>query len=84
MKYGYCKAKELAQKWNVTPRRINQLCAAGLLPGSYKDGKFWMIPTDIARPSALRDKAATGYAVRSRRTTQLLPCPVGITSYLNP
>lgn len=81
MKYGYCKAKELAQKWNVTPRRINQLCAAGLLPGSYKDGKFWMIPTDIARPSVLRDKAATGYTIHSGRTTRLLPCPVGITSY---
>lgn len=81
MRYGYIRAKELAKKWNLTPRRINQLCADGLLPGAYKEGKFWIIPQDSSRPSVLRDKASSGYLVSSKRATHLLPCPVGITSY---
>lgn len=76
----YIRAKELSQKWNITPRRINQLCAAGMLPGAYKDGKFWMIPKDIAKPPVLREKLPDSQPLRSQ-TTKLLPCPVGITSY---
>ena len=34
----YIKAKELSGRWGVTPRRINQLCAAGKIPGAYKEG----------------------------------------------
>ena len=80
MKQEYIRAKELSQKWDVTPRRINQLCADGLLPGAYKDGKFWMIPQDVSKPSLLRDKPAS-YVLPRAKTTKLLPCPVGITSY---
>lgn len=80
MKQEYMKAKELSQKWNVTPRRINQLCADGLLPGAYKEGKFWLIPKDAAKPSVLREKQPTS-ALSRARITKLLPCPVGITSY---
>lgn len=47
MEEKYIKARELANLWDITPRRINQLCADNLLPGAYKDGKFWMIPSNI-------------------------------------
>ena len=76
----YIGVKELAKKWDITTRRINQLCAEGYFPGAYKEGKFWMIPSDTERPSVLRKKKA--YANVSRAgATKLLPCPVGITSY---
>ena len=45
MEEKYIKARELANLWDITPRRINQLCADNLLPGAYTDGKFWMIPS---------------------------------------
>ena len=80
MKQEFIRAKELSSKWNVTPRRINQLCADGLLPGAYKEGKFWMIPKDINKPTILREKKPTISPSRAK-TTKLLPCPVGITSY---
>ena len=76
----YIGVKELAEKWGITTRRINQLCAENYFPGAYKKGKHWMIPSDAEKPAVLREKKAK--AGRSRaKTTKLLPCPVGITSY---
>ena len=76
----FVKVKELADRWGVTTRRINQLCSQGLIPGAYKEGKFWMIPSDAQRPAVLREKKQE--MTRARKpTTKLLPCPVGITSY---
>lgn len=76
----YIRVKELAEKWNVTTRRINQLCAEDYFPGAYKEGKFWMIPSDVQKPSVLREKKSDPVYSRTV-TTRLLPCPVGITSY---
>ena len=76
----YIGVKELAKKWDITTRRINQLCAEGYFPGAYKEGKFWMIPSDAERPSVLRKKKANA-SVSHAGATKLLPCPVGITSY---
>ena len=76
----YIRVKELAERWGVTTRRINQLCTENYFPGAYKEGKFWMIPSDAERPPVLREKKVKSAASRTR-TTKLLPCPVGITSY---
>ena len=32
----YMTLKEASQKWNVTPRQINYLCAAGRIPRRYE------------------------------------------------
>jgi hypothetical protein len=80
MAENFIRAKEFADLWGITPRRINQLCQEGLLPGAYKEGKFWMIPSNAEKPAILRDKQTKSLASRPK-TTRLLPCPVGITSY---
>lgn len=72
--------KELAGMWGVTPRRVNQLCAENYFPGAYKNGKSWMIPADVEKPAVLRNRQ-TGITASHVKTTRLLPCPVGITSY---
>jgi hypothetical protein len=77
MENDFIRVKDIAQKWNVTPRRINQLIADGEISGAYKDGKFWLVPADTMKPDVLRDKKA----YKPTSTTKLLPCPVGITSY---
>ena len=46
----WIKAKELAKLWGLSSRRVNQLCKENLLPGAYKEGKFWMIPSDVEKP----------------------------------
>ncbi len=75
MNQKFVKAKELAEEWGVTTRRINQLCVQNYFQGAYKDGKFWMIPSDTLKPSVLRKHKT------KTELTKLLPCPVGITSY---
>lgn len=70
------RAKDLSELWNVSTRRINQLCQNGDIPGAYKEGKFWIIPNDVSKPSVVREKEFT-YETKN----QLLPCPIGITSF---
>lgn len=81
MDIRYIKAKELSARWGVTPRRINQLCTEGKLPGAYKEGKFWMIPDDVGRPDCLRENRNLYVREDSAVYNRKRPCPVGITSY---
>lgn len=64
-------AKEIAQKWGITPRRVNQLCNSNQIEGATKIGGLWKIPNNALAPDTLRDK----------HKQKLLPCPVGISSY---
>ena len=40
----YMTLKEASEKWGVTPRRINYLCASGRIPGAVKMATIWLIP----------------------------------------
>lgn len=40
----YMTLKEAAEKWGVTPRRVNYYCAAGRIPGAVKMATIWLIP----------------------------------------
>ena len=46
----YMTLKEASLKWNVTPRQINYLCAAGRIPGAVKMPTIWLIPKDAEKP----------------------------------
>ena len=70
-------AKVIAERWKLSTRRINQLCNAGEIEGAVKIGGFWKIPVNASKPVGFREKKQTG----RMQTTNLLPCPVGITSY---
>ena len=50
----YITIKELAARWEITPRRIQKMCAEGKLPGVVKFGRDWAIPYDIERPTDKR------------------------------
>lgn len=47
----YMTAKEAAKKWEVTPRRVQVLCAQGKVPGAVRFGVTWAIPKDAVKPS---------------------------------
>ncbi len=49
--------KEAAKKWNITARRVQDLCKKGLIPGVERFGLNWMIPENAARPVDGRSKA---------------------------
>lgn len=43
-------AKEAAEKWNITPRQVQLLCAKGRIPGAARFGNAWVIPADAVKP----------------------------------
>ena len=52
----YITAKEASEKWGVTPRRVNYLCAAGRIPGAVKKASVWLIPKTAEKPIDGRTK----------------------------
>lgn len=47
---GFLTIKEVAEKWNITPRRVQILCVEGKIPGASKFGRAWAIPQDAEKP----------------------------------
>lgn len=47
---GFITAKDAAEKWNMSVRNIQNLCAAGKLDGAVKFGNAWAIPEDAKKP----------------------------------
>ena len=47
---------ELAEKWNISSRRVSLLCSEGRLEGAFKKGKTWLIPSDTLKPMDSRIK----------------------------
>jgi DNA (cytosine-5)-methyltransferase 1 len=41
---------EMAEKWNITRRRIATLCKEGRVEGAVLKGKTWLIPGDAKKP----------------------------------
>ena len=52
----YMTLKEAAEKWGVTPRRVNYYCAAGRIPSAVKMATIWLIPKDAEKPIDGRTK----------------------------
>ena len=42
----YMTLKEAAEKWGVTPRRVNYYCAGWRIPSAVKMATIWLIPKD--------------------------------------
>ena len=68
----YISADEAARKWNISVRRVQQMCKSGEIPGAVKEGRSWVLPEDVQQP--VRKTLKTSRA--------LLPLPVGISSYV--
>lgn len=47
---GYLTIKEIAEKWNLTVRRVQKMCSDGRIPGASKFGRDWAIPQDAEKP----------------------------------
>ncbi len=70
--------KEAAKLWNITERRVSELCKKGKIKGAIKHGRIWLIPADAQKPVDSRVK--TGAYKKIIRPTNL-PLPVGISDY---
>lgn len=50
----FITVKEAAEKWGVSPRRVQILCSQDRVKGAYRFGKSWMIPVKAVLPNANR------------------------------
>ncbi len=54
----YISAKEAAEKWGITQRRVEALCLKGQVRGVERVGNMWLIPKETEKPIDGRTKAA--------------------------
>lgn len=41
---------EMAEKWNISRRRVTILCAQGRIEGAILKGNTWLIPENAEKP----------------------------------
>lgn len=46
----YLTSAEIAEKWNVSQRRVAIFCKEGRVDGAILKGRMWMIPADAKKP----------------------------------
>ncbi len=46
----YLTTTEMAEKWNVSRRRIATYCKEGRIEGAFLKGKTWLIPEYAEKP----------------------------------
>ena len=46
----YLTVRQAAEKWDLSPRTVQQLCTQGRISGALKFGKSWAIPADAEKP----------------------------------
>jgi len=50
----FMSAKETAEKWNISQRRVALLCSENRIPGAIMVGSMWIIPTNAKKPKDAR------------------------------
>ena len=60
--------KDAAEKWDLSKRRIQILCAEGRIRGAERLGYCWAIPKDAEKPADARIKS--GKYIRSSKNKQ--------------
>ena len=57
----YLKIEQIAKKWDISPRRVQRLCADGKIEGAARFGRAWMIPRSASKPTDGRTKAGRSH-----------------------
>lgn len=50
----YMSAKEAAEKWNISQRRVSVLCSENRIEGAMMVGNMWIIPANAEKPTDKR------------------------------
>jgi hypothetical protein len=58
--FEYMTAKEAAEKWGISQRRVQVLCVEGRIAGARKYASVWAIPKDAEKPKDIRVKEVKG------------------------
>lgn len=68
--------KAAARLWDISPRRVTELCKEGRIEGAYKEGRDWVIPAHAEKPTDRRSKDG-----KKRKAADRLPLPIGVSDY---
>ena len=60
----YLSIRQVAEKWDLTPRRINVLYSEGRIEGATKIGSYWAVPADAEKPKD--ERITRGKYVKSK------------------
>lgn len=52
----YMNVKEAAERWQITERQVQKLCAANRIPGAIQISRIWLISKDAKKPIDGRTK----------------------------
>ena len=69
----YITAREAAEKWGVSERRINQYCAEGRIPGAERFGGAWAIPAGAEKPGDPRKQKTQAAPPSAEKAPELFP-----------
>ena len=50
----YLSVAQTAERWGISPRRIQILCSEDRIPGAVRIGRAWAIPEDEKKPEDAR------------------------------
>lgn len=53
---NYMSAKQAAEKWGISERRVHKLCETERIPGVERLGYVWAIPNSAEKPVDKRKK----------------------------
>ena len=48
---AYMTVKQASERWNISDRRVRQLCAEGRIDGVLRKGRSYLIPEDALKPA---------------------------------
>lgn len=54
---NYLSVAQIAEKWDMTPRRVQVLCNEGRIVGAQRVGNVWTIPENAEKPADARKKS---------------------------
>ena len=68
---NYMSVQEASEKWELTNRMVQKMCADGKIEGVLKFGKSWAIPEDAEKPvdKRIRNGEWIGYRKNHEKKT---------------
>lgn len=76
---NYISINYVSEKWQLTKRRITQLCNNGKINGAIKKNGIWLIPENVEKPIDGRKKNER----KDINTNKKLPIPIGESNFIN-
>ncbi|KXB53630.1 hypothetical protein HMPREF3190_00460 [Umbribacter vaginalis] len=62
----YLSLHQTADKWGISVRRAQTLCAGDRISGAVKIGSYWAIPADAEKPKDARIKSGKYLGAREK------------------